>query len=446
MTEAAHRGRGRESRSPRRQTPGGVAEAPPVAAASLAFRKRFGRSPEGVAFAPGRVNLIGEHVDYCGLPVLPAALSHGVALAFAARPDGRVRCLSTEPGFGETDFAPGDPPPTGFGRYLSASAAGLDAGDWTPASHTGFDGALASDLPVAAGLSSSSAVVIAGAFAMLTVRGRLTPGAALSGDEAMRLALDLATAEHGVAIQGGAMDQSICLGAVPGHALHIAFDPPGWSPVPVDARRFRFLVAYSGQRADKGAAAGAVFDERVGQAREALVRVRALLPDADGYPALLANYPVKELRSLAERLPPPLSGRFRHVVTEAQRTTAALSHLRDGDAVALGRVLNASHESLRYDYEVSTPELDALVEAARHAGALGARLTGAGLGGSVVILASPDREAAIQAQLTERYYCPRGTPDPWGTHLLDATPSGPAALLQAELRAPSFPAMSLAKL
>ena len=431
MTEAAHRGRGRESRSPRRQTPGGVAEAPPVAAASLAFRKRFGRSPEGVAFAPGRVNLIGEHVDYCGLPVLPAALSRGVALAFAARPDGRVRCLSTEPGFGETDFAPGDPPPTGFGRYLSASAAGLDAGDWTPAAHTGFDGALASDLPVAAGLSSSSAVVVAGALALLTVRGRLRPGARLSQAETMRLALDLAAAEHGVAIQGGAMDQSICLAAVPGHALHLAFQPPGWTPVPVDPSRFRLLVAYSGRRADKGGAAGAIFDERVRQAREALVRVRDFLPLPESYPALVANHSLRELLVAADRLPPPLDGRFRHVVTEAHRTTEAAEHLRTGDAAALGASLNASHESLRYDYEVSTPELDALVQAARHGGALGARLTGAGLGGSVVILASPDREAAIQAQLTERYYRPRGTPDPWGTHLLDATPSGPAALLQA---------------
>ena len=414
----------------RRGAPGGTAAAPPVAAAERAFWERYGHHPEAVAFAPGRVNIIGEHVDYCGLPVLPAALGRGVALAFAPRADDRIRCFSTEPGFGETDFAQGEAPPTGFGRYLSASAVGLEARGWTPASRAGFDGALASDLPVAAGLSSSSAVVIAGALAMLAVRGRLAPGTPLARDEAMRLALDLATAEHGVAIQGGAMDQSICLAGIPGHALHIAFEPPGWSPVPVYPGRFRLLVAYSGQRADKGAAAGAVFDERVGQAREALVRVRALLPDADGYPALLANYPVKDLLSLAERLPPPLSGRFRHVVTEAQRTTAALGHLRDGDAVALGQVLNASHESLRYDYEVSTPELDALVEAARHGAALGARLTGAGLGGAVVILSAPGAQAAIRACLTERYYAPRGIPSPGTTHLLDATPSGPAALLQ----------------
>ena len=396
------------------------------------FQERFGRHPEGVAFAPGRVNLIGEHVDYCGLPVLPAALSRGVALAFAARTDGRVRCLSTEPGFGETDLGLGGAPPrAGFGRYLSAAAVGLEAGGWTPASHAGFDGALASNLPVAAGLSSSSAVVIASALALLAVRERLAPGAELSRDEAMRLALDLAEAEHGVAIQGGAMDQSICLAAVHGHALHIAFEPPRWTPIRVDPSRFSFLVAGSGERADKGGAAGAVFNERVRQAREARALASEFLPNADGYPALVANYPLRELLAAADRLPAPLDGRFRHVVTEAARTAAAAGHLRDGDAAALGRVLDASHESLRRDYGVSTPELDALVEAARGAGALGARLTGAGLGGSVVILSAPGAEDAIRAQLTERFYTPRGIANPRAAHLLDGAPAGPAVLLAA---------------
>ena len=407
----------------------GTAAPPPVAVAARAFRERFRRAPEGVAFAPGRVNLIGEHVDYCGLPVLPAALSHGVALAFAARRDERVRCLTTEPGFGEASFHLGEAPAAGFGRYLAAAASGLEAGRWTPGSRAGLDGAIASDLPVAAGLSSSSAVVIAGALGLLAVRGRLSPGARLPRDEAMRLALDLAEAEHGVAIQGGAMDQSACLGAVPGHALHIAFEPSGWTPIPVDPSRFRFLVAYSGRRADKGGAAGTVFDERVRQAGKALALARKFLPDADSYPALVANHSLAALLTVADRMPAPLGRRFRHVVTEAERTATAVAHLRDGDAVALGAVLDASHESLQRDYEVSTPGLDELVEAARIGGALGARLTGAGFGGSAVILALPGRKDALEAQLIERYYRPRGIRAPAGTHLLDALPSGPAALV-----------------
>ena len=271
-------------------------------------------------------------------------------------------------------------------------------------------------------------MVIAGALALLAVRRRLRAGARLPRNETKRLAIHLAEAEHGVAIQGGAMDQSVCLGAVPGHALHIAFEPSRWTPVPVDPSRFRFLVAHSGRRADKGGAAGVVFDERVRQAREALRLNREFLPHADSYPALVANHPLPDLLAAADRLPAPLAGRFRHVVTEAGRTAAAARCLEDAAAAAFGETLDASHESLRRDYEVSTPELDELVQAARDAGALGARLTGAGLGGSAVILAPPGRTAAIRAHLTERYYRPRGIAAPRGAHLLDATPSGPAAL------------------
>ena len=282
----------------------------------MEFRRRFGGSPDGVAFAPGRVNLIGEHVDYCGLPVLPAALSHGVALAFAARRDERVRCRTTERGFDEAGFTLGEAPsPAGFERYLAAAAAALDAGRWTPESRAGFDGAIASDLPVAAGLSSSSAVVIAGALALLAVRGRAPAGARLSSRTAMRLARDLAEAEHGVAIQGGAMDQSVCLGGIPGHALHIAFEPPRWTPVPVDASRFRCLVAHSGQRADKGGAAGAIFDERVRQgAGSATPR--------PGVPAPSAQL------SGARRQPPPAGPPRRRgpAATAARRTVSPRRH------------------------------------------------------------------------------------------------------------------------
>ena len=425
-------GRNRPGQAPVDGVAGDVSEPAPVEAARQAFRHRFRRPEEGVALAPGRVNLIGEHVDYCGLPVLPAALSRGVALAFAARTDGNVRCLSTEPGFGETRFALRDAPPGDFGRYLSAAAAGLAAGGWTPGtSTTGFDGVLASDLPPASGLSSSSAIVIAGALALLAARGRLPSHSGLAPEDAARLAADLAAAEHGVAIEGGAMDQSIVLGAVPGHALHIAFTPPSWTAVPVDPSGFSLMVAFSGRRADKGAAAGRAFDERVRQARAAYSRLANAFRGADGYPGLVARWPLAELLAGAEQLPTPFRERFRHVVTEADRTTAAVAHLRSGDAPALGRVLDASHESLRRDYEVSTPELDALVEAARHSGALGARLTGAGFGGSVVILVKPGHESALRSGLSERYYGPRGIRNPERGHILDATPSGPAELVRS---------------
>lgn len=375
------------------------------------------------------MNLIGEHLDYCGLPVLPSALSRGLALAFRARQDGRLRCSSSEPGCGEVELALDSPPPdTGFGRYLGAAGVGLAAGGWISSDPCGFDGFVHSDLPVASGLSSSSALVVAAALALLAANRRLAPGEELPEGKARRLALELAEAERGVAIRGGAMDQSVCLGAKAGHALSITFEPPSWAPVAVDSSRFSFLVAFSGRRAEKGGEAGIVFNQRVREAGEALSLAQGVLGDAGGYPDLIAGHSTEELLAVASRLPSPLRQRFRHLVTEADRTARAGRYLREGDAETLGTLLDSSHESLRRDYEVSTRELDALTAEARRAGALGARLTGAGLGGSVVILAEPGTGPSIRRRLRRRFYLPRGIPEPEGTHLLDGTPSGPAAL------------------
>ena len=396
--------------------------------AARAFAERFGGRPEAVAFAPGRINLIGEHVDYCGLPVLPAALPQGIALAFRSAPRARIRCRSTGSGYGETQVGLADPAPSGFGRYLSAAAAGLRSGGWIGPGARGFGGVLASNLPPASGLSSSSALVVAAALAMLAVNGRLRAGAALSREDQRRLAGDLAEAEHGVAIRGGAMDQSVCLGAAPGHALFIEFKPPRWTQVPV-ARRFSFLAAFSGRRADKGGAAGVLFNRRVRQAEEAISRVQRLLADRSGLPALLRRHGTAALREAGRRLPPSLDRRFRHLVTEADRTRLARLALERGEPTKLGALLDASHESLRRDYEVSTAELDALVRTARDAGAPGARLTGAGLGGSVVILTTPDQRETVRTALISRYYRPRGIEAP-ERFLLDADPA-PGATLHA---------------
>ncbi len=382
--------------------------------ATEAFRERHGVRPAGVAFAPGRVNLIGEHVDYCQLPVLPFALSRGIAMAFHPRSDRMIQCGNERAEFEKVRFAPGDPV-TGWGRYPAAAARAV-GGD------TGFDGMVVSNLPIASGLSSSSALVVATALALLRVNNR---EASLP-----ELALELAAAERGVAIAGGAMDQSVALGARAGHALRIDFHRPRWRWIPVDPRPFRFLAAFSGERAAKGGPVGRIFDRRVREATTAIARVRDMPADGGGfgpdYPLPFAETSPETLRRAARGLPPPLDRRFLHLVNEAERTGDAGRALAEGDAPALGRILNDAHRSLRHDFEVSTPALDDLTRAALDAGALGARLTGAGFGGSAVILAEPDSFAGIRDRLRTAFYEPRGIPVE--TSLIDATPADGASV------------------
>ncbi len=400
---------------------------PSVAAAVRRFRRRFGENPQAVSFAPGRINIIGEHVDYCGLPVLPAALGAGIAVAFRHHPRRRLSCVSR--GYGEAAFDLDDPPATGFGRYPGAAASALRSRAWLGPDLSGVEAVIASDLPEAAGLSSSSALVVATALALLAANGALCPGERIPPVRMRRLARDLAASEHGVAIAGGAMDQSVSLGAVPGHALHLAFDPPAWEPVPIDPDRFRFIAVFCGRRADKGAAAGAVFDERVRESHAALREARRMSGAEGPTTELVGALSRRAREEVIRRLPAPLDRRLRHILSEADRTERAVSCLCRGDARGLGVLLDASHESLRRDYEVSTPELDALVAEARAAGAFGARLTGAGFGGSAVVLTAPASERAVRRRLRARF---GGSPEalrPDGEWLLDGAPSGGAVLL-----------------
>lgn len=393
----------------------------PSDAAVRRFRQEFGAEPGGAAFAPGRVNIIGEHLDYCGLPVLPFALRQGITLAFRRRSDDRIRCRTALAGAGGADFRLGDAPPSGFGRYLHAAGAGLRSGGWLERRPIrGFDGFLDSDLPAASGLSSSSALVVAAAHALLAVN---RPGEEPDEDDLPRLALDLAAAERGVAIQGGAMDQSVALGAVAGCALHLAFCPPAWTRVPVDSEQFAFLAVFTGTPADKGGAAGRVFDRRVEESAAALAGLERRLGASGGYTGLLARRRPATLARAASSLPPPLDKRAAHILQETRRVGQAVAALRAGDAERLGALLDASHESLRRRYQVSTEGLDRLVWTARARGALGARLTGAGLGGSAVVLSAPDRAETLLESLRRDYPVS-----------FRAIPSGRAALTAAPRR------------
>ena len=377
-----------------------------------------------VARAPGRVNLIGEHIDYCGLPVFPMALGRGVRIAFERRPDRGTRLVNAEarfaPSFFTIDASIPPAPPGDWSNYARAAAQAL--AQRFPALR-GVDALVQSDLPIAAGLSSSSALVVAMALALLHANGVTVPPL-----ELMEL---LAQGERYVGTAGGGMDQAIILGARAGCATRIDFRPLRLTPTAVPAD-WRFVVAWSLVPAEKSGGARQAYNERTRQCDEARRLVARQLGRNEDitYPALLAATPVDELLEVAEStLTVVLAQRFRHVVTEGTRVPRAEAAMVASDLATFGGLLDASHRSLRDDYEVSHPELDRLVELAREAGSVGARLTGAGFGGSIVALCRAERAPEVVSALRERFYAPRGAAADVGRHVFIAEPSAGAEVL-----------------
>src|SRR5256884_2739510 len=396
-----------------------------------AFARAFGAppppstaSPVQVVRAPGRVNLIGEHIDYCGLPVLPMALGRSVRLAFHPRSDRETRLVNRDPRFAPSAFAVNEsipPAPAGdWGNYARAAAQAL--AQRFP-DLRGVNALVDSDLPIAAGLSSSSALLVAMALAIMHANG-----VTVAPLELMEL---LGRGERYVGTAGGGMDQAIILGARSGYASRIDFHPLRLTPTAVPAD-WQFIVAWSLVHAEKSGAARQAYNERTQPCDEArrLVAARLGRREDISYPDLLAAAPVAQLLETAvSSLSGVLARRFRHVVTEATRVRQAETAMAAGDLAAVGRLLDASHPSLRDDYEVSHAELDRLVELAREAGAVGARLTGAGFGGSIVALCRVARAPEVMAALREGFYAPRGAAADVERHVFTAEPSAGAEVL-----------------
>jgi galactokinase len=363
-----------------------------------AFERAFAaREATHLVRAPGRVNLIGEHTDYCGLPVFPMAIEHGVRILLRARSDARVSLVNVDAAYAPREFdiedeiapfEPGD-----WGNYAKAAAQILRARHRITC---GFDGAVHGDVPAASGLASSSALVVACVLALVQANALV-----LEREQLTELA---ATGERYVGTQSGGMDQAICLGAVGGHASVIEFEPLRLTHVRVPGD-WRFVIASSGVEARKSGAARAGYNARVEECQTAL-RAIAGHRAAQAWPASFAELTrrvtVDEILAVAgQTLDERLYARMKHVVTERQRVSAAAEAMRRGDSKRFGVLMNASHESLRVDYEVSCAELDALVQLARDSGAAGARLTGAGFGGSVVMLARRDDATGLVAKLNK---------------------------------------------
>lgn len=381
------------------------------------FQNRFGAgAAPAVVSVPGRVNLIGEHVDYHNLPVLPMAIQRSIRIAYRVRNDREIRAASTVYGDRAFEWTPqleasaaGD-----WVNYVKAAAQAVE-GKWRLA--FGIDAAVVSDLPPAAGLSSSSALLVAFTLALLRANG-----VEASFEDLMEV---LPEGEYFVGTRGGGMDHAAVLAGRPGCALLIHFSPVSVRPVPIP-KDWAFLVAHSLSTAEKSGALKAEYNSRRTAGSQALARL-----GFSSFKEAVEQPDIEELERLASsRLEDEVERRcFLHVVSEAARVGRAVTALERADAAEFGRILNAGHASLRDQLRVSCPALDALTEAALASGALGARLTGAGFGGCAVVFCHAAERERVAAGLVERYYSKRYSKessfDP-AVHLIAATPSGGA--------------------
>ncbi len=375
--------------------------------------------------APGRVNLMGDHIDYNGLSVLPMALQRHVALLYRERADEHVRIASTNICFTPREFELSseiEPYEDGdWGNYAKAACQAMlkryDA-------RLGFDAIVHSDIPIASGLSSSSALVIASALAVLHASDVWT--------EKMELAELLAEAEHYVGTQGGGMDQAICLAARRHSASRIDFHPLRLTAHPIPPE-WHFIVAFSLVRAEKSGETRETYNSRTRECSEALTRIIEgldLQGEVDSYTGLMAERHPNELLARAGDIldDDTLLRRFVHVVGEADRVRRAEKALLDYNLKAFGHLMTDSHESLSESFDVSTPELDQLVYLAVKAGAAGARLTGAGLGGCIVALSSKKKSGKVLKALADRYYKKREYEGPLEDLVFIAEPSAGASV------------------
>ena len=345
------------------------------------FARLYGREPETVARAPGRVNLIGEHVDYNGGSVLPAVLPQGARVELAARSDTAVQAASAQLRDRVETYALGREAPQGeWIDYVEGSTRLLrDEGFRV----SGFDAAFDSDVPVGSGLSSSAAITVA-LLRALRERFQL----ALEDVALARLAQRVENEFVGARV--GIMDPMASSLGHEGQALLIRTKDLAYRCVPIPATA-AFVVVDSGQEHRN---AGGAYNRRRAECEEAARRLGV---------AFLCDLPVSAWGRIAA-LPAPLDRRARHVVTENERVHAAVAALEGARVEELGALLDASHRSLRDDYEVSTPEIDALVDALRtREGVVGARLTGGGFGGAVVALARAGFGDAAARDGADRY-------------------------------------------
>ena len=351
------------------------------------FEAHFGSGGEIlVVRAPGRVNLIGEHTDYNDGFVMPIAIDRDTVTVCRKREDDRLRVYSTN--VNETvdvDLADNDVPP--WSRYVLGVAKVLRRDG---AELCGIDAVIESDIPVGAGLSSSAALEISSGYALLR--------ASRQPIEKLVLALAAQQAEHEfVGTQCGIMDQYVSAMGVHDAAMLIDCRTLDSTTIPLDTTETAIVICDTGVKHDLASSA---YNERRRECEEAVRLLQDVLPGISA----LRDVTFAQFEQHERILPHPIRRRARHVITENERTLAAADAMRRTDLREMGRLMYASHESLRENYEVTIPELDALVEETRKIpGVYGSRMTGGGFGGCTVSILRREILVEFQTRMTESY-------------------------------------------
>lgn len=355
-----------------------------------AFEKTYSKPAEAVYFAPGRVNLIGEHTDYNGGAVFPCALSFGTNLLLAKN-DKKVMNFKSlnQPEIVTLNF---DQLTTRLDKSWVNYPLGVMA-QFIKRGITftqGYDILIWGNVPNGAGLSSSAALEVVTAYALNDQLG--------TNFNRTDIALIGQKAEHEFALVNcGIMDQFVSANGAKDHAVHLNCDTLEFELVPVKLEGVKIVISntHSPHKLDSGA-----YNQRVAECKKAVEQLNTVRPLK-----YLAELTEADFKSIESAITDPIAHkRARHVVGEVQRTSDAVKALKAGDLTLFGKLMNASHASLRDDYEVTGPELDCMAEEAwKIDGVIGSRMTGGGFGGCTVSLVKEEAIDNFIAQVGANY-------------------------------------------